>query len=226
MDYQSCGLRELKFAEGDGVMTFAGYGAVFGNVDFGGDMITPGAFSASLAAHKTAGSMPQMFYEHGKYGGGPAMPVGVWTSLSEDGHGLRGEGRLLDTQMGRDLHVALKAGAVTGLSIGYRVTDSSPRVAPTDPKRTIKAAHLGEVSLVNDPMNPRARIVQVKSADEIKTIREFEDWLRDAGGFSSVEAKRLAAGGYKAFAAGRDDGDESVSELAVALKRNIAALTI
>ena len=106
------------------------------------------------------------------------------------------------------------------------MTDSSPRVAPTDPKRTIKAAHLGEVSLVNDPMNPRARIVQVKSADEIKTIREFEDWLRDAGGFSSVEAKRLAAGGYKAFAAGRDDGDESVSEWAVALKRNIAALTI
>ena len=225
MEFQACGLRELKFATDGDAMTFSGYGAVFGNVDFGGDLIAHGAFGASLASHKSAGSMPAMFYEHGKYGGGPAMPVGVWTALSEDSHGLKAEGRLLDTQMGRDLHIAMKAGAVSGLSIGYKVTDASPRVAPTVPKRTIKSAHLGEVSLVNDPMNPRARVVQVKSAGEIKTIREFEDWLRDAGGFSSAEAKRLAVGGFKAFDAGRDDGD-SLTELASAIKRNIASLKI
>lgn len=223
MDYQAYGLRELKFAQDDGAMAFSGYGAVFDNVDFGGDLITQGAFSASLAGHKSAGSMPAMFYEHGKYGGGPALPVGVWTSLSEDGHGLKAEGRLLDTQMGRDLHMALKAGAVSGLSIGYKVTDASPRVAPTDPKRTIKGAHLSEVSLVNDPMNPRARVVQVKSFDEIKTIREFEDFLRDAAGFSSGQARRVASHGFKALDAGRDDS-EGMAAIADAIRRNTAII--
>ena len=145
--------------------------------------------------------------------------------MGEDSHGLKAEGKLLDTQMGRDLHMALKAGAVSGLSIGYKVTDSTPRVAPTDPKRTIKSAHLHEVSLVNDPMNPRARVGQVKSIDEIKTIREFEDALRDALGFSAAQARRVASQGFKALDAGRDDG-EGFDELAVALKRNIASLKI
>ena len=112
MDYAACGLLELKFAN-DQSGTFSGYGAVFGNTDFGGDMIVPGAFSASLSGHKSAGSMPAMFYEHGAPGGGPALPVGVWTSMIEDARGLKAEGRLLDTSMGKDLHIAMKAGAVT-----------------------------------------------------------------------------------------------------------------
>ena len=224
MDTQAYSLRDLKFAQDDGAMTFSGYGAVFGNVDHGGDLIAPGAFAKSLALHKSAGTTPAMFYEHGKYGGGPALPVGVWTSLSEDGHGLKGEGRLLDTQMGRDLYTALKAGAVSGLSIGYRVTDASPRVEPSDPKRTIKAAHLAEVSLVNDPMNPLARVSAVKSADDIKTIRDFEDFLRDAGGYSAAHARAIASRGFKALEADRDDGGAN-NELVAAIKRATATLS-
>jgi hypothetical protein len=51
MDHLNCGLIELKFAAGNGpaAMSFEGYGAVFGNVDAGGDLIEPGAFAGFLS---------------------------------------------------------------------------------------------------------------------------------------------------------------------------------
>jgi HK97 family phage prohead protease len=220
----ACGLTELKFMAADAEpMSFSGYGAVFNNVDFGGDMITPGAFTKSLDGYKASGRLPAMFYEHGKSGGGPAMPVGVWTGMSEDQHGLKVSGKLFDHSLGRDLYVAMKGGGIGGLSIGYKVMEHAPRVKPTDPKRTLKSLHLGEVSLVNDPMNPMARFTAVKSAGEIKTIRDFETFLRDAGGFSGAHAKAIASRGFKAFDAGRDDG-EGLIELADALRRNARIL--
>ena len=51
------------------------------------------------------------------------------------------------------------------------------------------------------PMLPDAKVTAVKS---IKTIREFERALRDAG-FSQNEAKAIAADGFKGLAAHRDD---------------------
>ena len=44
-----------------------------------------------------------------------------------------------------------------------------------------------EVSLVTFPMNDKAIIHQVKGTD--RTIREWEDMLRDAGDLSRVDAK-------------------------------------
>ena len=44
-----------------------------------------------------------------------------------------------------------------------------------------------EVSLVTFPMNDKAIIHQVKGTD--RTIREWEDLLRDAGDLSRVDAK-------------------------------------
>lgn len=223
MDFTTCNLTELKFASDGEAMSFKGYGAVFRNVDKGGDTITPGAFSKTLEDYKTAGRMPSMYYNHGQRGGGPSMPVGVWTGMSEDSYGLQVEGKLFDHSLGRDLHVALKGGGIGGLSIGYQVLDAAP--GANGARRTLKSLHVSEISLVNDPMNALAQFTAVKSAGEIKTIREFEEFLRDAGGFSSAEAKRLAVGGFKAFDAGRDDG-ESFDAMASALKRNIASLTI
>lgn len=222
MDFTTCNLTELKFASDGEAMSFKGYGAVFRNVDKGGDTITPGAFAKTLQDYSAAGRMPAMYYNHGLKGGGPVMPVGVWTGMAEDSYGLRVEGRLFDHSIGRDLHVALKGGGIGGLSIGYNVLDAVP--GGDGARRTLKSLHVGEVSLVNDPMNPLAQFTSVKSAGEIKTIREFEEFLRDAGGFSSAEAKRLAVGGFKAFDAGRDDG-EGLAELVASINRAAATLS-
>lgn len=211
---------EVKLATGPSdTRTVAGYGAVFGNVDSYGDVIAPGAFEKSLAAHKAAGTMPVMLLSHNP----DALPVGIWTSMSEDGYGLKVEGQLLDTTAGMDTYKALKAGAINGLSIGFRTIEYALRSAPEDPKRTLKTLDLMEVSIVGFPANGKARVTGVKAAEEVKTMRDFEAFLRDAGGFSNAQAKAIAARGFKAIDAGRDDGGD-LSEMADALRRNVSLL--
>jgi len=217
--------REFKFAEADGRMTVAGYGSVFNVVDRGGDVVLPGAFAESLIERQKsgAGALP-MYLEHGRYGGGPVVPVGKWTEVSEDSIGLKVAGELVDTPAGREAHTLLKAGLLGGLSIGYRVKDFERGSGKAgEPRRVLKGLGLFEVSLVQDAMNQSARVLAVKSAAEICTIREYEDFLRDVGGFSAAQSKALASGGWKAFEAKRDAG-EGLDELAEMIRRNATIL--
>lgn len=205
MEKMNCDLREFKFAQDGEAMTITGYGAVFGNVDAYGDVILPGAFAKSLAAHREAGTAPQMLLEHGT----SPLPIGVWKSMSEDGHGLKVEGEFLTTSLGIDSWKAAKAGAINGLSIGYRPTEFQMRQKADDPRRTLKSVDLIEVSLVCRPANDRARVSQVKSAAEIITIRELEDALRDAG-YSKSDALAICSR-FEAKTDRRDSGaDEAV----------------
>lgn len=203
MERMNFGLHECKFAQDGEAMTIEGYGAVFGNVDAYGDVITPGAFAKSLAEHKQAGTMPQMLLEHGS----SPLPIGVWKSMSEDGHGLKVQGEFLTTALGIDSWKAAKAGAINGLSIGYRPTEFQMRTKPDDPRRLLKSVDLVEVSLVGRPANDKARVSQVKSAADIVTVRDLEDALRDAG-FSKSEALAICSR-FEAKADRRDSGADA-----------------
>ncbi|MGJ5149860.1 HK97 family phage prohead protease [Bradyrhizobium sp. HKCCYLR1023] len=199
---------QYKFVEdGNPAGTFEGYGSVFNNEDDGGDLITPGAFTGVLARHAAKSTMPKMLLNHGSmggfFGGGDPMsdvPIGCWSGMSEDNHGLQCKGRLinLDTECGKRIYGAMKEKALDGLSIGYRVGDFVRGTKPNEPRRTIKSIKdLPEVSLVTFPMNDLARTGAVKAAD-IRTVREFEDALRDVLGFSHAAAKSIAQRGFKA----------------------------
>ncbi|SFL18372.1 HK97 family phage prohead protease [Methylorubrum salsuginis] len=156
---------ELKFAEAGADGTFSGYGAVFGNIDSHGDLILPGAFAESLAERKAQGRGVPMHVMHGVYGG-DGVPVGIWTKVEEDEHGLRVEGKLsgMNTDVGRMRYELVKDGALSGLSIGYRIKKNGAVYGQKagDPKRTLKALHLGEISLVDDPSNAMARVTEMK----------------------------------------------------------------
>lgn len=209
---------EVKFCEEQkGPGCFEGYGAVFGNVDSHGDVIEPGAFAASLLQRKAAGRcMPPMLKMHGA-AGNAQEPIGVWDDMTEDTNGLHVKGRLigLDTEQGKWTMAQLKEGALKGLSIGYRIPPNGSKKGsgrPGDPLRTIKTVNLREVSLVDDPSNAYAQVYSMKAmredlplfADEIKTIRDFEEFLRDAG-FSNAAARAIAAGGFKSKPDPRDE---------------------
>lgn len=217
---------EVKFDSGSEAMSFSGYGARFGNVDSYGDVIAPGAFEKTLKDARSSGNWPAMLLQHGSFlGGDDNMPVGVWTEMREDSKGLYVEGQLAPTARGKDAYTLLKMSprpAINGMSIGYRPVEWSMRAKPEDPRRTLKAVELLEVSLVTFPANGKARVEAVKSADDIKTIREFEDFLRDVGGFSNAAAKAIAAGGFKA-AEPRDEDDASA--IAALLRRNTQLLS-
>ena len=159
---------ELKFAGSPDAGEFEGYGAVFGNIDQHGDRILPGAFTATLAERKLAGGTVPMHVNHGLPQLGGQRAVGIWTDLAEDGKGLRAKGRIsgMNTDAGRNLFERVKDGAFPGLSIGYRVAPGGAIYGTKagEPRRSLKAVHLGEISLVDTPSNGLALVDAVKSA--------------------------------------------------------------
>lgn len=223
---------EFKFAsEGVDVKTgeFAGYGAVFGNIDSHGDVIVPGAFKDTLADWQRRGALPAMKLMHGSAANpfnGSDLPIGRWLEMREDHKGLFVKGKLsgLDTDRGRYTHALMQDGALGALSIGFKAVRAS-RGAMPQVKRQIEVVRLFEVSLVPEGSNPEALVTSIKSADEMLTIRDFEEALARGTlpALSLKEAKALLAGGFKAIRSERDAGEVS-DELAESLRRNIHRL--
>ena len=178
----------LETKASDGL--FEGYGAVFGNVDLGGDMILPGAFAASLLDHKRKGTSPVMLWQHKQ-----DIPIGRWLSLEEDAIGLKVKGKLnLGTSAGRDAFAHISDGDVSGLSIGYTVPSGGLDALPSGIAQ-IKAASLVEVSIVTLPMNERARI-QLGSKGDLETLLTKSGLAREA-------ARRIAQGGWPALSSSK-----------------------
>ncbi|MFN4101418.1 MAG: HK97 family phage prohead protease [Pararhodobacter sp.] len=128
-----------------------GYASVFGVRDRGGDVVMPGAYAASLTRLAAAKGRVRMLWQHDQ-----GQPIGVWDEVAEDAHGLRVRGRLLtDVAKGREAAALMAAGAVDGLSIGYRTVRAEK--LPEGGRRLIEL-ELWEVSLVTFPMLPVARV--------------------------------------------------------------------
>lgn len=203
---------EVKSVEEDG--SFKGYGSVFGVVDSYQEIVDSGAFGASLAAMKAKGRKLPILWQHRS-----GQPLGVYTALREDKTGLYVEGHLLkeDVQQAREAYSLMKAGAVTGLSIGYYVRedgyDEKARV------RHLKALELIEVSLVTFPANDEARIDAVKFAishGDLPSLPDFERFLREAG-FSKTKAAVIASHGLKHLLRSDSEGKATDAEAARAI---------
>ena len=168
---------QIKASGEDG--SIEGYGSVFGVRDNYDDVIVAGAFQASLAAHRAAGTMPAMLWQHDA-----TEPIGIWTEIVEDAKGLRMKGMLaLDTARGKEAYALLKMGALNGLSIGFM----SKKWSYEGDLRILAEVDLWEVSMVTFPANEAARITSVKSADDMSAPKDAERILREAG-FSKSDA--------------------------------------
>ncbi len=156
----------------------AGYASLFGRADQGGDVVEPGAYAGSLARLAKAGGRVKMLWQHD-----PAQPIGIWEEVREDAQGLWVKGRLLtEVGRGREAAALLAAGAIDGLSIGYRTLK-----ADRDAKgqRHLRELELWEVSLVTFPMLPEARVA-AKSGDLSGALRDlaavFDEARRNLAG--------------------------------------------
>ncbi len=188
---------EAKLATGPNAGAVTGYGSVFNVLDRVGDVVEPGAFKATLAELKRRGDVIPMLWQHD-----PHAPIGVWTDVVEDAKGLRLAGELvLDVPQAVQARALLKAGAIKGLSIGYRTREAE--VDRANGVRRLKRLDLYEISLVTFPALPEAQVTAVKddglsSGAGVKTAREFEEFLQNAG-FARAAARRLAGGGWPAL---------------------------
>lgn len=130
-----------------GALPIEGYASLWGKADLNGDVTAKGVFAQSLA--RTGAGGVRMLSQHE----GRAV-VGVWDEMAEDDRGLRVAGRILDwSAEARFAQAMARAGALDGLSIGFRATK-----ARRDGRlRVLSAVDLWEVSLVTFPMLVGAR---------------------------------------------------------------------
>ena len=174
--------------EADG--TVEGYASLFGEIDQARDMMMRGAFAATLR-QRPLQRIPMLFQHD------PAEPVGVWLELREDHHGLFARGRLIpEVTRARELLSLLKAGAIDGLSIGFRTAKA--RIDPRSRVRRLHAVDLWEISIVTFPLLAGARVHAVKQAFSSPQLshartRAARDWRAVMGGVAGRAANRPAS---------------------------------
>ena len=197
---------DVKASGADGA--FTGHGSVFGAVDSYNEVVAPGAFAASLAELTAKGRKVPTLWQHRS-----DEPIGVYDALSEDASGLQVRGRLLvkDVVRAREAFALMRAEAVTGLSIGYYVRESS--YDEVTGIRTLTKLDLLEVSLVTFPANDLARVDAVKmklAHGGLPTLPEFESILRESG-FSRSQAAVVANRGLKHLLDRSESGSETAT---------------
>jgi len=139
--------------------------------DRGNDVIMPGAFAMTIAAHKENNRPIRMLRQHrdeNLIGGFPIDEV----RETDEGLFVKGEVNL-ETQLGRESFALAKQGVLTDMSIGYSfnsIDDFFREEVDGEMIRFIRSMNLWEVSLVNEPMNPGAVI------SAVKTVTPFENF--------------------------------------------------
>jgi HK97 family phage prohead protease len=172
---------EVKQEDRNGVPIgfISGYIATF-DIDRGNDKFLKGAFLDSIAEHKLKNRKIRFKDHHGRTVGG--FPIeGVY----EDHKGLFGTAEVnLNVQQGREAYSLALTKDLSDFSIGF----SSLEDRFNDGVREIEKAKIWEGSIVDEPMNETANVVEIKAytIEEVKemTIRDVEKAIRNSGVFS------------------------------------------
>lgn len=123
-------------------MRIQGYAALYGAPDLEGDVVRRGAFASRPAR------LPMLLRHDAK------LAVGEWDALVDDARGLFVAGDIADDLPAAALAERLVRSGVDGLSIGF-VTRAA---RPIPGGRELLAVQLLEISIVEAPMQPRARL--------------------------------------------------------------------
>lgn len=172
LEHKFARLEEAVHTE-DGV-AIEGYASFFGEVDNGNDIVLSGAYGKSLRALAQKGRGVKMLWQHD-----PNQPIGVWDEVKEDARGLYVKGRiLLDVARGKEAAALIEAGAMDGLSIGYRTVKATKN---DKGQRLLSELELWEVSLVTFPMLPSARVgAKGETPGDDPLLCELAAAIRDA----------------------------------------------
>lgn len=208
MEHKSISLdvAEVKFDNVSG--SFTGYASVFGGVDSYGDTIHPGAYSDSVGS----GLDVKMYFNHGwrKY----ELPIGKM-HVKQDERGLRVERSEFTPglRLADEVKAALQHRTVTGLSIGYALSDDGFKQKKDGGRDIYAIKYLKEVSIVDWPADPAAQISLKSMIDEAKSLKDVETLLRDVAGLSHREATALVGRLTKIARGERDAEMKAAAEL-------------
>ena len=151
-----------------------GYGAIFDNIDRGGDVIKKGAFNKTISEN---GGSVIMVANHDQN-----KPIGRVTEMKEDATGLLFKGYLAKTERAQEYKQLMKDGVVDSFSIGYAVVKGDRN---DHGGRDLSELKLFEISPVAIPMNPEAKLLEVKNIaiedNREETIERFEVLAKTIG---------------------------------------------
>lgn len=136
---------------------FEGHAAVFGNVDLGGDIVLPGAFTKSLRTRPA--SKVKLLRNHDM-----SEPIGVVLDLAEDKKGLAFKAKVTtETTRGRETLALMRMGSLDQMSFGYRTVKD--RYDSGRKARLLEEVEVFELTVCALGMNPKATISRVKDFD-------------------------------------------------------------
>ena len=153
---------------------FVGFASLYGNVDLGGDVVDPGAFTKSITQR---GSKVRLMDGH-------KVRIGVAT-VEETPIGLKTYGKInIAKQSGLEAYSDLKFyqanGMPMGMSIGYETIQADPAHLTKDGARHLKEVRLWEVTVTEFAMNEKAQVVSVKAlSDLIASVKENRTEQKD-----------------------------------------------
>lgn len=139
---------------------FSGYLSTFGNVDYGGDVVDPGAFKKTLRENKT---FPLAW--HHQFGS-PDLIIGSFEAR-EDEKGLFINGEFFNDQDGglkayKLVRKFFSKGVKVGLSMGYKAIKDFMEAIEGGVVRHLKEVRLREGSITLFPMDKQAGLTQLK----------------------------------------------------------------
>lgn len=148
------------------------YWSAFSNVDDGGDVVMPGAFTKSISEWGPGSKQPRIKYlwQHDS-----GQLLGVPSALVQDDYGLLSTSQIVKTTLGQDVLLLYEAGVVTEHSIGYEVVSASFDRAKM--ARHLDQVKLYEGSAVTWGMNSQTPTVAVKSLTDATKVQARRDVL-------------------------------------------------
>ena len=172
------------------------------------DKFEKGAFLDSIEEHRQRDARPiRLNFQHDR------SPIGGFpiSSVFEDDRGLFGVAEInLDRQLGREVYSLAKQGVLRDFSIGFIPQEWKI----VDDTRIISKARIMEGSIVDEPMNPDAQIINVKNADQTdffgsKDVSSWTDRDLEAALVSTKQFSRSAVKALVARLREVDPGEES-----------------
>ncbi len=184
--------------DSDDGLNLEGYAAVFNTPteinSYEGhfiERVAPGAFKKTVSER-----LPRMQFDHGRDSRVGSIPIGYYTDVREDAHGLWVQGRLHDNDLILPIRQAIASGAVDSMSFKFRVIQDEwrdgkgNRVAPErvsqligtgELTRTIREVAMAECGPVVYPAYASTSVGVRNNQNTRMTLNLAEKRMRMAG---------------------------------------------
>jgi len=192
---------ECRFIKKDaktGAVSVSGYAVKWDSINYYGEKFLKGAFADVCAAFKAGTKKVHCYYNHGwrqwYVDSTITMRIGKIIRLEEDDVGL-----LLEVELTPGLALAQNVAAMVqhGTVDGFSVAFYPPSDIDIEDKGThieIKRADLYEISIVDEPADGAARIINDDAINAIESDDDVTELLRSVlpGGYAEKLMARLA----------------------------------